>query len=290
MSENQPGGIERSAEALGYLDRIARATESQDSRGGRVVDSDFVWSVVAPATPDWPEPSTGDWTVVASNRYWNAAEPAYMLPIDLPNDQKLPYAVIQGGQRSVELVDDITGLVVLAAGPGQIVSGNVGEAASFRAIVGPGVYPARVAVRFSARPISVEGMTGQTSGLIPVLQGFAFPNSAVQAYGWFRNPTGCRYMYIYQRAQVVDASSNINLAIIGPPAGATFPFANGVQVGPVTPGAGEYRGRKNTAYAEQMAGSAFVADPPGREFGFFIQISPGTANISSYDLWYELIY
>ena len=194
MSENENGaGILGGQDmALGYLDRIARATESQDSRGGRRVDSDFVWSVIAPATTGWPQNPLLDFFANSGNRQFDASQPAYMMPIDLPNDQKLPYAMIQGGLRSVELVDDQTGLVVLAAGPGQIVSGNVGESSSFRAIVGPGPFDTRVAVRFSSRPFDVSGMTGQTSGLIPVIVNQAAAGSGIQGYGFYRNPTGAR--------------------------------------------------------------------------------------------------
>ena len=290
MSENeQPGGLTATDDALGYLDRIARAVEIQDPRGGRSVDSDFVWSVVVPPVNGWPLNPLVDWFVNPANRWFDASQPNYMVPIDLPNDQKLPYVVIQGGRRSVELVDDMTGLVVLAAGPGQIMSGNVGESSSFRAIVGPGPTSERIAVRFSARPIGVF-MPGQTSGLIPVIADQIVAGSGIQAYGWFRNPTGARALYVYIRAVITDATTNLNLQMTGP---MVSPTGNGVAVIPVvnvTPGVTEYRARFDTMNANAVPGVTPKANPPGREFGFFLQISPGTSAIYSLNLSYELIY
>ncbi len=277
-------------ESIELLRRITNAVEIMDPRGGRTVDSDYLWSMVAPITPGWPEANGVDWTLQAGSSYYFAEDPANLVPINLPNNQKLPYAMIQGGGRSVELIDDVTGLPVLMAGPGQVVCGCVGESSSFRAIVGPGVFADRIAVRFSARPLMIP-VTGQTSGpvrILPPMYDFGV-GGTLQAYGWFRNPTGARAIMLYADGVSTDASTIIGLTIFGWPTRPGSVATDGSAMLIITPGASAFQTRRMMPGSNTVGGSMNV-NPLGKRFGFFIQVSPGTAALSQFNLSYELIY
>jgi hypothetical protein len=291
MTDSNAGAIAQADRIELVLNRIARAVEIEDARGGSDTDNDFVWSVIVQPTPGWPEPLGADWTINGNNRFYHAEDPGNMLPVDLPGDRKYPYAMIQGGNRSVELVDDITGLTVLAAGPGQVVAACIGVSSSYRAIVGPGMNADRVAVRFSSRPLQMP-TAAQASGPIRL-----FPTdfnwgsvSSFHGYGWLRNPTGARKLITYIKMTVNDASTAFNINLQGYPENYPNPQAPGQQIINVTPGLGTYLYRITGNFDTTVQGNGSQAGMPGKYFGYSMQVSGATPNLSGFNLWYELIY
>ena len=288
-------GIDPTERIISLLDSINNSLEVLDPRGGSDTDQDYLWSIMAPLTPGWPQAAGTDWALVGTTRYWHSEDAANMVPIDLPNGRKFPYAMIQGGARSLELIDDVTGLPVLVAGPGQIVTGCIGVSSSYRAIIGPGMTNERVAVRFSTRPLNIPP-NGQTSGPIRVLP----PNHTITAsgssffwYGWWRNPSGARALIVYVNG-TTPGGENISLNLIGPPENPGNVFADGVPILNQTPGAGDFRFRRAVRPNAPGIGVSGVpvhpSDTPARQFGFSLQMGPGAGAVTNFNIWYELVY
>lgn len=276
---------------IGLLGDIRDKVDIQNPASGPA-DNDFVWSV--PVGPSSPMPyGPGDVRGNTTIEYYDGTRPSAMQFINMPNGTKYPYVMIQASDRSIELIDDITGLPVVGAGPGQIVTACIGESSRYRAILGAGVSTGRVTARFSSRPLQSE-FTGN-SGRIPLTDGVvSFVGTHLWIQGIFRNPSTYRGIIFETRFTAADALSTWQMNLI------TGPYERGVNgqgvaqtirmfgVGAVPNGGltGSIRGT-----GQYYQGSITTANMPllGREFAIQVE-SNGAGTGVQFQSWYELVY
>lgn len=262
-------------------------------------DNDFVWSKTVPASRPMVYPIPGDIRGNATIEYYDGTRPSSMYFIDMPAGARYPYVMIQASDRSIELVDDMTGLPVCAANPGQIMTAVIGESSRFRVILGAGVGEGRVTARFSTRPLQAPSYGN--SGPIPLTPGRVVFTSGATLWmqGIFRNVSAARALIVTTRFYAADALASWACSLVERPfergenGGTNGGGVGGGSIRSYAVGAVPNGGAAGSVRSTMTWYSAAIANQNvavlGREFCIIVESNGAGAGVD-FQAWYELVY